>query len=235
MLELERADGILGTLHSLGVLDVHEGQDDEGEGEHTHGKEQNRVHVLDEGVLGEGADQGAHQHGSQGTHEGVEGTADLDILVGTLAAQEFEHRVHHGVEHAHGEAGDEGAQQIDEEVGGKAGDSAAYADDAGEELDEHAQETDGDGDKSGFLITILGEHLAGRDTHDGVCQEVHHVTHHAPEVGAFDAGLHFPDIADRSGQVGHEGNHAEQENHSHDGNDAAVTFFRHSALCFYFC
>ena len=224
---LEGALGIAAVFYRLGILDGDKEECDECKCEHTHCDEEDGVHVHYLGLMGEGADKGAHKHGGEGAEGGVECAADLDVLVGAGAAEKLEHGVHHGVEHADGEAAYECTCKIHEEACGNTG--AAHGNHAGQELDEYADETDRNCDKRGFLVTVLCEHVSCGDAHEGVSEEIHHVTHHTKGVGALDAGLHLPDVADRGGQIGDEGDHTEEEDHRQYCNEIAVAFvLRHN-------
>ncbi len=216
-------DGGLALLRRL--RDLHEGNDDEGDGEDGHGDKEQRSHVGHRSLVGHGADEDTHQKRSQGTGEGVQGAADLDVLVALVAAaaEEVQHRVHHGVEHAHAEAAHEGTEEV--HVNGAATQEAT----AGEPLDHNAHETGRQGDEGGLLVTHLEEHLARRDTHEQVGGEVHHVAHHAgPAV------LALPDVAERGSHVGHEGDHREDEAHRDDGHQIGVFLgFSHVVFVFF--
>ena len=217
------------VLDHFGIVNGNEEKGDEGSGEDAHGDEQHRVDVGDLRLGRQGADQCTDEHRGERTHQGVEAAADLDVLVGAPAAQQLQHRIDHSVEHADGEAADESTEEIDDEVGRE----GAYH--AGEELDENAEEAHRDGDQGGLLIAETGQHVAGRDAHDGISQEVHHVAHHAEGVGAGDLRLHLPDIADRSCQVRHERDHSEKEDHHENRHERAFLLFSSSNHLLLFC
>ena len=206
--ELPRAGLVLDGLALLGRLgDLHQGNDDESDGEYGHGDEEQRSHVGHRGLVSDGTDEDTHEERGEGSGEGIHGTTDLDVLVALVAtaAEDVQHRVDNGVEHTDAEAADECTEEVNDQ-----GEHVA-SDLTGEPLHEYADETYGEGDKRGLLVTDLHQHLSGGNTHEEVCGEVHEVAEHAG-VGELD----LPDVAERSGHVGHEGYHREDETHRDD-------------------
>ena len=88
----------------LRIGDRHEAENDESEEEHAHCDEEDRVDVRDHCLGRKSSDKGSYEHRGKGSEEGIEGAADLDVLVAVLlATEEGKHRVDHGVEHTYGE------------------------------------------------------------------------------------------------------------------------------------
>ena len=87
-------------------------------------------------------------------------------------------------------------------------------------LREKAGDTDDHGNERSLLVTDPHDHVAGRNTHEEVGQEVHHVTHHAESVRPL-VGV-APDGADRRCKVGHERNHRKEEEHGDHRNDGQL-------------
>ena len=200
---------VLGGLALLSRLrDGEEGDDDECHGEYTHSDEQQRGHIRHGGVGRHGSYQNAHQQRSEGAGEGVQGSTNLDELVTTVAAaaQDVEHRVHYGVEHAHAETADEGTQQV--YVDGCVTQEAK----AGKILDADAHETGGKSNQRCFLVADGHQHLAGGNTHKQICGKIHQVTGH---LGPFI--LVTPDDAEGGGHIGNKRNHREDKTHRDDG------------------
>ena len=165
------------------------------------------------------------------TRQRIERRTGLQKLVALVAAaaQEVEHGVDDRVEHADAEAADEGAEQVNDEVELE-GDALAHVadgdvgtDDAGEVLHEETRGTDGHGDEGRLLVTDAHEHAAGRDTHEEVGQEVHHVTHHAERIGT--GVLVFPDSTDGGREIRDERDHREEKEHRDDGHDGQLVVF----------
>ena len=178
--------------------------------EYAHCNEEQRSHIAHGGLVRYGADKDTNQQRGEGTGEGIEGTSGLDELVAPVAAaaQDVEHGVNNGVEHTYAEAADECTGEVHINCG------AAHYLQAGKPLDHHAEETGCKGDESGLLVAYLLEHLTSGNTHEQVCCEVHHVAHHVA----------LPDVAERCGHVGDEGNHCKDEAHCDNGHKIAVLF-----------
>ncbi len=229
-------------LALLGVLDRDHGQDHERSGEHGHGDVHHQVHVRDLRGLRDLADERADENRRRRAAERVERRADHVQLVAAVAAaaEEVQHRVHDHVQHADREAANERAEKVDVEAERLAADKrerSAVATDAhlaGDELHGHAGKTRRDGDERRLLVAALREHPASGNAHEEVGEEVHHVAHHAPHVGAVDAGLVLPHVAHRRGQVRHERDHAVDEHHGDDRHDASafLLIVRHCFLLY---
>ena len=106
------------------------------------------------------ADDGTHQHRRQGTAQRIEGTADHVQLVTTVtaAAKEVEHRINHGVQHAHTETTYQRAGQVHIET--------VHC--AAEPLDGNSDETKEDSRQGRLLVTVLREEVSRRNTHNQI-------------------------------------------------------------------
>ena len=202
---------LLGRLE-VGFGNIREENDDEGKREDGHGDEQGRIGVGNLGI-GRISDQVADQHGANRGGEGVAGTTPLNQLVATVAAtaEGVEHRVDDGVEHAHREAGDEGAEKIDAEA----------FDYAREEGYAHADKAHQDGGQCRELIALLRQDEACGKAHHRIGDEVGGIAELRQEVRR--AELALDDNTEGILQAGHEGNHREQE--EHDRNRKDIGFF----------
>ena len=105
---------------------------------------------------------------------------------------------------------------------------------AGKELDEDTEEAKGDSHQCRLLVADALQHLSGRNTHEQISQEIHHVSKHSQCVGTFECGLVLPDDTDRSGEIRDEGDHSEEEDHGHDGDRTPflIVLLHFSYLCF---
>ena len=140
----------------LRLLNLSEEDHDEANDEDGQGNQQGRGGI---GNLGFGglADERTHEDVNRNGSRRVEYPADLDELVTFVAAaaEQVQHGIDDGVQHAHAETGDEGSDEIDPETHAAAG-----------PLHEDADDAHGKGHQSGlFVAELLDEHTR-RDTHD---------------------------------------------------------------------
>ena len=136
---------LFGSLHvRLGNLG--EPDDEECDGEDCHCNDHHGSSLGHGCICDAAADEPTYEDRSDGAAGGVAGAAPLDELVALVAAaaQSVEHRVHNEVEHAHREAGNEGAEHIHAET--------LHV--AGEELDRHADKADGNCCQGGEFIAL---------------------------------------------------------------------------------
>ena len=96
------------------------------------------------------------------------------------------------------------SEKINEEVCRKTGKSSADTNFTRKELHEYTGKTNAHTDERCLLVTEVGDEFSCRDTHEKIGEEVHHVTHHSPEIRAFDTRLLLPDCSDRSCKVSYE-------------------------------
>ena len=226
MTERQRAVGVFGEISGLtggllfsgfhmGLGDSRNHDDYEGDGEDSHCEDHYGSRLGDGCVRDASSDQPAHEDGGYGAADGIAASAPLDELVSAVAAaaESVQHGIHHDIEHAHGEACHECAEHIYQET----------LQIAGEELDAHADEADGNGCKCGELIALAFEDEARRDAHAGVCDEVGE----GAELGKGLAGAELvgDDHAHGTCEVGHERNHKEQREHHHDDRGVVLLFF----------
>ena len=94
-------------------------------------------------------------------------------------------------------------------------------------MDEQADGTYGKSDEGCLLVTLAFQHLTSRNTHEEVCGEVHHVTHHGCP-GIFET----PNITKWCSHVGYERNHCKDKTHGYDCNDTTVTISNFLFHCF---
>lgn len=154
----------------------------------------------------------------------------MDQLITLVAttAEEVKHGVYYSVQHTYTETADESSQQVNDEVQldgifahGENSDTCTKQ--AGEILDEQADKAHCHCDEGRFLIADFYKHVAGRDSHKQIGQEVHHITHHTQGIGT---GIFiFPDSTKRSSQIGHERDHRKQKEHRNDCDEITVLFF----------
>ncbi len=183
-----------------------EPDDEEGDGEDCHCDDHHGSCLGHCCICDAAADQPAYEDRSDGAAGGVAGAAPLDELVALVAAatQGVEHRVNDDVEHAHREAGHEGAQHIDSE--------ALHI--TGEELDSHADKTDGNGCQGGEFIALALEDKAGGDAHASISNEVGEGSKLRESLGC--AELIGDNHAHGTSEVRNERNHEEECEHHHD-------------------
>ena len=138
-------------LLDLGEENDHQGEDEDGEGNH-----QSRRGCGDFGLAGV-TDEGSHENIDTDSSGGVEYSTDLYKLVATVAtsAEEVEHRIDHGVEHAHAEAGNEGADEIDHEAGRPT-----------DPLEKQTDNADDKGHQGRLLVAEFCDEQTCGDTHD---------------------------------------------------------------------
>ena len=194
--------------------------DNKGEGKDCQSGVHERERIANLGI-DDGGDKQSCEDDNGSAAKRVERAAKLDELVSFVSAatEAIEHGIDYGVEQAHGEACDKGTEQINRETFGK----------SRKQLDTYAGEAYAYGDKGCFLVTPLLQHLAGRNTHDGIGDEVGKDAESAQKVGCTKLALE--DITHGRGQIGDEGDHAEEQDH-HDDRDGIGLFLFHFSFFF---
>ena len=196
----------------------YERDDDERQHEDAHCDEKQGRYVGHGRAVGDRAYECADEKRGQCRRKRIQRAAGLEQLVAFVAAaaEDVEHRIDDRVQHADAESADERTQQIDDVVefdyGFMVGEQFGTGTEAaGEVLCEQTDDTHAHGDEGSLFVTDAYEHVARRNAHEKIGQEVHHVAHHA-ESGV----LAFPDGAHRGGQVRDERDHREEEEHHDD-------------------
>ena len=216
----------LTLLGQVRFRDGNRRDDNERNGKHGHGDEEQRSHVAHGGLVGYRTDEHTHEERGKRSGQRVEGTTGLNQLVTfvTATTEQVQHGVYHGVEHTYAETADEGTQQIDNQVqihllSPYGEESRIGTHNTRQILNKEAHETYGHSRKSCFLVTDFHQHRTRRYTHKQIGQKVHHVTHHAgPRI------LVTPDKSKRCRQISDESNHCKQEHHCDNGNNFPLVF-----------
>ena len=190
------------------------GKHDKNQGENAHGDEKGGVAILD-GGLGHIPHQVPDKHRNDGGRNGIARAAELYQLVTPLAAaaQGVQHGIDHRVQHAHGETGHEGTNQINAEGSG----------DSRKEHDGHPHKTDSDGPQGGFFVTQAFQHHTGRNAHERIGDKIGEITELRHEV--TDAELVFHNDSERILKPGDERNHRKKTKHHCDRQGIALFVF----------
>ena len=92
--------------------------------------------------------------------------------------------------------------------------------DTGEVLHQQTNHSHCQSRESRFLITILNQHLAGRDAHEEIGCKVHHISHHAcPAI------CESPYITKWRSHIRNKGNHCKHKTHRDNGDEITIFLF----------